>query len=54
LEAALKDVLAEEMIYTGAIHETLEASGMHVDLTAKILAALERTSVTPVSNEQSK
>lgn len=42
MEEALNAVLAEEMIYTGAIHETLEASGMYAELTAKILAALER------------
>ena len=40
MEEALQAVLAEEMIYTGAIHETLEASGMYAELTAKILAAL--------------
>jgi hypothetical protein len=42
LLAALKAVLAEEMIYTGAIIETLEASGLHCELFDKICAAIAK------------
>ncbi len=40
LRDALNAVMAEEMIYTGAITETLEASEMYPALVAKIRAAL--------------
>ena len=40
LAEALRAVLAEEMIYTGAITETLRASEMYPELLAKIDAAL--------------
>jgi len=42
MKEALRAVLSEEMIYTGAITETLPASGMYLDLVAKIKAALTR------------
>ena len=38
---ALEAIMGAEIIYTGAIHETLEASDMHVDLTQKARAALD-------------
>ncbi len=39
--SALEAIMGAEIIYTGAIHETLEASDMHVDLTQKARAALD-------------
>jgi hypothetical protein len=39
---ALKAAMDEEMIYTGAIHETLEASGLFLVLMAKIRAAVAK------------
>lgn len=39
---ALDALLAEEMIYTGAITETLEASHMHPELAARARAAADK------------
>lgn len=40
--SALDALLAEEMIYTGAITETLEASHMHPELAARARAAADK------------
>jgi hypothetical protein len=39
---ALDALLAEEMIYTGGITETLEASHMHPELAARARAAADK------------
>ncbi len=38
--SVLREILAEEMIYTGAILETLEASGQHTKLVERIKSVL--------------